>query len=739
MVLPRQKSGGVVRLFAVVLVVGMLAMAGLLVLPKASANFTPNGLSVAPSKYWGGLTFVPGETMAITMRTTAQDTMSLLIQNGSGTPSYSRTGIVMPATLTTTIYFTIPTTWPDSATYTVQATDTTSAQTRTVAFAVQTYRLSVWTNRAGYLVGDTVQVSWAATYVQNGTAPAAGTGAIQIQNSAGVNILTPPQYNFTASGGSFSFVLASSLTVPDTETIYAWFNDTTGARRSATVAGFGVGNLGITVNVQVPGRGYFEPGENVPVNIQSTITGIGGGVREPGVSVSVNVTDQSTGAIVAAYSNTGLVTDGNGLLTYVFQLAQTPSSGSYQVTATDTVRGSSATASAPPFNVRPPPSFTATVTLDKTQYISGDPITATANVVTVGPAQTYTYSWWAIDGSGNILAFQPGGASNKYTYTTSQSYQGTIQMEVAVNNQTGGVIYTSAYATVAFGYLTVTLDKSQFSPGDTINAAAHLSSSLITSPTYTWVVTDSAGSVVGSSNGTSATATFTTPSPASSTRYTFQVTATGNGRSVQASATSYRNDGFVLAISLDKSSYNPGDTMTITYTITAKGVSALPTAYHFVIDLYGVGVRYADGSSPTGTLTMQVPGNAPTGNLILQVYEQSTGASVYDIVHVGAVNPLVADVGGVPLFDILISLLFIVLLLAVVLLWRRTGMGRGPRPEVEGKPSTPPPPPPSGPSQQAAGPMSVTCKHCGASIEITTSKRPIEVMCPSCGETQVVQ
>ena len=71
--------------------------------------------------------------------------------------------------------------------------------------------------------------------------------------------------------------------------------------------------------------------------------------------------------------------------------------------------------------------------------------------------------------------------------------------------------------------------------------------------------------------------------------------------------------------------------------------------------------------------------------------------------------------------------------------WRRTGMGPGPRAPVAGRP-TPPPPPPSGPTQPSAvGPMNVSCKHCGASIEITTSKRPIEVMCPSCGETQVVQ
>lgn len=36
-------------------------------------------------------------------------------------------------------------------------------------------------------------------------------------------------------------------------------------------------------------------------------------------------------------------------------------------------------------------------------------------------------------------------------------------------------------------------------------------------------------------------------------------------------------------------------------------------------------------------------------------------------------------------------------------------------------------------------PLMINCKSCGAEIEITTSKRPIEVMCPSCGETEMVE
>jgi len=34
--------------------------------------------------------------------------------------------------------------------------------------------------------------------------------------------------------------------------------------------------------------------------------------------------------------------------------------------------------------------------------------------------------------------------------------------------------------------------------------------------------------------------------------------------------------------------------------------------------------------------------------------------------------------------------------------------------------------------------MSINCRRCGKPVDLSTSRRPIEVMCPSCGETQVV-
>ena len=87
------------------------------------------------------------------------------------------------------------------------------------------------------------------------------------------------------------------------------------------------------------------------------------------------------------------------------------------------------------------------------------------------------------------------------------------------------------------------------------------------------------------------------------------------------------------------------------------------------------------------------------------------------------------------MFALILGVLFVLLLLMVIALWRKVGAGFGP---IGGKAAVPPPPP-EGPVPSApTSPMSITCRRCGKPIDLSTSRRPIEVMCPSCGETQVV-
>ncbi len=728
-----------VRLLVVALALAMTATVGLALVPATQANFTGNGVTLSPGKYTGTTIYVPGETIQITLTATPGDVISLIIQDAAATHTSSINNLTVGTSGQRIVTFTIPSSWPDGGSYSVRATDTTSGQVRTRFFAIETYNVALWTDRSAYLPGDTVSAMWAVTYIQNGSAAPNGIGVIQAQDSGGNNLLAIQQYNFTASQGIFSFTLASTVATGQHGYVYLWFNDTAGLREYTDTASFWINPLGILLSLSA---GTYTPGGVVSMSIYTRVSPNPANPHTydpaaPNIPVSVNVTDLSTGNVVAQYSNGNLVTDANGYLNYVFQLLTTPTSGSYGVDATATAHGTMSASTSATFNVATTASLSVQISLDKLQYASGDTIHATA---TVFPSTAMvTYSWEIRDAStGSILALTPGAGSS-YSYAIANTYEGTLDVYVTVNDGNGTTSSALATAHVAFGYLALSLDKSQFNPGDSITATFSLQSSVITNPTYFWEVQDANGATAAAGSTTGTSATFTTPSPAASRYYTFVVTASQNGRTVQADQTAYEASGYFLTVTPDRSSYNPGDTITLAYTITARGTSALPSVFHFSVGVYGMPYKTVDTTSATGQLTYPVPAGAPTGDEILAVYEGSTGSQSLQVVHIGAVNPLLTDVAGVPLFDILIFLLFVVLLLAVILLWRRTGMGRAPPSAEAAKPSTPPPPPPSGPSQQTAGPMSVACKHCGANIEITTSKRPIEVMCPSCGETQVVQ
>jgi len=729
-----------VRLLAVSLAIAMVAMVGLVALPTGRAAFTPPGLAVANSKYWGGHTFVPGEVMMVTIYADSGDSIDLTIQDTSGTPTYTNTGIIIPAVGYRDVNWTVSPTWPDANTYQVSAHDTTSGTNAgPIGFSIRQYNDGLFTDHRAYLPGDNVTFSWVVVYEQNYTPAPAGVGAFQVHDSTGASLLPAAQVSITQSESSYGFTISTTQAVPETGTIEFWFNDTAGLRFVHAFATFRIGTLGITVT-GLSGAPY-APGEVVTATITTRVTGVPGTNPEPNVPVVINVTDLGTGNIVAGYSATGLTTDAQGVLTYSFVLAATPTTADYELSATGTSHGVQQATAAAGFSVAPAPVLTVQVTLDKMDYMSGDTIHAKATVLTT-ETLPLTYSWLVAESGGRILATDFGTTSADYYYTIPSNYQIAqpqfLTITAEVNDGNGSLVFGSANTNVAYGYLNVNLNPLEYNAGDTLTLTYSLASNVMTNPTYLLEVTDSAGTIVLSGPVSGGSATYVVPSPAAES-YAFTVIASQGGMSVQGEASAHQVAGYFLSLSLDKTNYVPGDTITISYTITPRGTSALPPQYEFSVSLYGAATQFVTTSSPTGTLTLAIPGNAPTGNMLLSVIEFNTGASDLVIVHVGAINPLLVDVAGVPLFDILIFLLFVVLLLAVVLLWRRTGMGRAPASAETGKPTAPPPPPPSGPTQQGAGPMSVACKHCGASIEITTSKRPIEVMCPSCGETQVVQ
>src|SRR5437773_1310485 len=244
--------------------------------------------------------------------------------------------------------------------------------------------------------------------------------------------------------------------------------------------------------------------------------------------------------------------------------------------------------------------------------------------------------------------------------------------------------------------------------------------------TYNWTVRDTFGRIVNTTiYGVSK---FTYAIPLNYTgRLTFSVRVDdGQGltSTVQSTVTVFVA---VMSLRLDRGDFTPGDAITASYSVTSH-VCLWPTHDYQVAERSLTTVPEVD-------LTLPIPQGVGTGELVVIATESSTGTAIGHTLHIGTTNALWStDIGGVPLFAVLLGLLFILLFVAVLGLWRRVGGGHlmGPR-------AAPPPPPPGDTTQAPTTmPMSVICSHCGKSIDLTTSKRPIEVMCPSCGETQTV-
>lgn len=379
--------------------------------------------------------------------------------------------------------------------------------------------------------------------------------------------------------------------------------------------------------------------------------------------------------------------------------------------------------------------LTVTVNLDKVTYLSGDDATATAVVYRTPGPTNYTYSWQVSQLFGGVLLSVLNGNAT-LDYEIPLDFEGTLVFRATVDDGTDEVS-NSRQANVALAYMSLILNRADFNPGEIIVASYSVSSHVITSPRYDYEVEDSAGTVVLSGNTTGTSFSFPTPNPASPS-YLFRVTAVQGTNSTSIADVILQASGMVLAVTLDRPSYAPGETIGIHLRMTARGSTVFPSQFRWVISLGPGGSPVtATTTRPEVDLSIPIPQSIGNGDLVLIVQEQYTATTAFVAVRIGPSNPVWAtEIAGIPVFALFLTLLFVLLLIAFAALWRRVGLGRRGAPMEA--PGEAPPPPPEAPRHAATSPMSVACTNCGKAIDITTSKRPIEVMCPSCGETQLV-
>lgn len=765
-------------MLAVLLVAAMVGGSLLFAMPQARAPLLLGaaGFSATPGLYsHPGLPrhpylYVPGEvlTFQLTSDTPGEIYDAPIIVQSTGVILRANNNVTIPPGLTLTLTYTIPANLTDGPDYAIEIGPQDYIENgrpfflrfRLRTFAVQAYELRLEVDRAAYLGGDDVIVTWSAKNLKDGAFAPDGFGQLWVYDASGTSLITPGVHTYAAASGSFGFTVPDLADPALNAVVQSWFNDTTSnpIRFQQAFWFFAIDSLGVITDVS---PNQYPPGGIVTVDVTTLVSFDQTNPSpfdppEPDINVDITVWEiPAAGAPIEhpLYAETGLVTDTHGRLTYVFKLDD-------NVLGTATSKNFEANASAShrngiwqwedrdSFTVNKAAGMSMVLEFNQDEYQADDTATVTAIVMPPTPGLTYAFEVRDTTSTFCTSAFPTGAllatdtrSTNSYSYQIPRNFEGNVCFRVTADDGAGNQVVSAREFPVVFGWLLVNSNVREYNPGQTVTISWELASNRITTPTYFYEVTDADGNLVDSgTTGSARSFNFAVPDPASRF-YDFTVTATQEGRTIAGAITLTEISGFFITITFDRSSYAPGDTMDIYYRITARGDAALPSTFTLTYGLtngpaFGGSFRVVSTASDRGSLAYTVPAGIDEGLQPFQVFESNTFTQATEIVTIRGTNPAwFATLGDVP---VLVVIMLLWLILMTLMLWRK-GVLFGTRAPRAPKPEAPKGPSPSEPVYApATSPMTVTCRSCGSPIEITTSKRPIEVMCPKCGNTEMV-
>lgn len=625
-------------------------------------------------------------------------------------------------------------------------------------FHIQLYVIIAETDSDGYLPGDTVNVFYNVISIKDGRliTEEAFEDVDFDDREWGVwsedSESTEGPTSLSEQSGSFDFRISTvGGSAPDDYAIGIWFNGTYGAEREAVT--YLTGNMpgqdfrvdALDLNIWTD-RGIYQLDGVVTVTVDAEVDSTS--APEPDVEVEITILE-GTGVSadkISGYGGDDFMTDAAGRVVYAFSVD--PSDFEEDETYTVRVNASKHLKEAGQevtFDVEAGGRAIATnMIFDKEVYTTGDIINVNVETAVPAGASTDFTFIYLVEDPGSGTKAQEVSDSPLFTYSIPENFEGSLDFSVTVYNADGDQGMDSENVVVHYAVILLNAEPEQYDPGDTITAEYELISTLMTTPTFFYVVRDAAGLIVleGEIVGSAMEGSFDYDVPdVGSGWYTFRVMANQDGVMVATTDTCYLDSGYDIEIRVDNPSYSPGDRVTIHYEIKARGDMGLPDKFVFG---YGMsnGPWYTwQSDSPSGDIFYEIPGGVNEGDILIQASVSDGDGNwlgqAFEVLHIqeGA-NPLEwAKLGDVPMIS-WILLLLIIILIIIMLMRRPAGPAPSkPAPEPEPEPVEEAPPE----LAEEASPLAINCKSCGAEIEITTSKRPIEVMCPSCGETEMVE
>lgn len=721
------------KLMAMVLALAFVSMAFLL---TQNTRAQPTNLWLEESPYThSDVLFVPGETIVIHVEGPENDVYDIkVVYDPFGANLQKRLwdNVTIGSSGEWVEDYDIPNAAADGY-YHVQVWDRNQTILHMfVGYNVQLFDIDVNVERGSYLAGETVAFHYLASYLRTNDLVDEGFIDWAVYDNTGAKVANDEIQISSKSDaiGKVTFGLGSGAP-SGLYNLFIWLNDTqsgTPSHYARDRDSFNVGTLSVSVSTDATS---YTPGDTVMVSVRVDILG----TSVPGADVDIEVYEE--GSEVSEYEASNLITDVNGEVSHFFTLATDISDGTnFEVKAVvqliDVTIEESTT-----FVVKEVTVGVLSVNLefDKNIYLSGDAMQATANVQTSGTTTQDVIYQFKIEKAAwpSILLDQEVTSNNKITYNIPDDFQGSLRVSVIAKNSEGFSDTDQNTVQVEYGYMLVDADKEEYNAGDTIRVDFELKTNVMTSPEFFYAVETGTVTVETGPAGTDHFTFEVGAVPPDS--YVFVVYAVDDGRLAEGQDTSRLVSGFILQIELNQISYSPGDTITIDYEVKARGTSHLPGTFSLSYGIDGAPFYHHQTDEAKGTVTYEIPKNVNEGNQIFMMQDTSTGAFAVETIYVkSGANPLWwAQLADIPLIVIIVLIWLVIVTYLALRRPRRPAPAPAPREEVVEKP------PEETPVEESTSPMIIHCKACGAPIEISTSKRPIEVMCPSCGETEIVQ
>jgi hypothetical protein len=734
------------------LILAIAFICAILVAPTPSRGAVTS-LELVPGKYTSTTTYVPGEIMSIIIQ---GDTVGETFQVYSvivGEVLIPGGNIQIPPSGSVKVSYEVPNV-PDGE-YMIRVKRPNAAIEDEVGFSVQGYVFKIETDRSAYLSDDEIRVFWTANNLKDQTLPASGVGKIEVFMQAPIDPANPnnpvnairflPPHIFNTSAGSVSFKLPAIVNYSMDYYVDGWFNSSSISplRSQHSKADFSIKRLGVIISMD---KDQYTANSLLSLTVRTLATDyptnpLPTDGTEPECDVSITI--KKIGDISPVYGKIELKTDSQGVLKHIVALTnQSYVDGTFFELEIYAYKGSTNSVSdSQSFEIVSSSSISIVLDFNRAQYASGETLYVNSTASAIGDVTSTTFTYIleirASSNNGSLFARDTQVHGN-FSFNIPINFEGLLWIKVTADDGAGNSASVIQKVSVSYALVLVNADKDYYTPNEELSITYTVIGNMGSEPSTFYVVYDNEGNVVEEGPTTQGEFNFIVPG-APSSRYEFTVFASAGGRVVQGTDQANLFSGYLLNLEFNKGFYGPGDIIAVDYNIIVLGSTNTPSSFSITYGLINGPISSLQTAQTSGTLIYTIPKDVDQGEQIFMATCDfgTTQISASEVLLVrSGTNPLwYLEISDIPIFSIGV---FLIALLALYSSYRIKKKIKGMETDGFVKPSSSSDSTTSKRNQDSSDHI-VDCRECGNPIEITTSRRPIEVMCPHCGEIQHIE